>query len=113
MEGKPLHPHWIVVGMLTVAKLLDVTGQPMVKVDLPSPLRKGDPLRLRCRLEREADGRLQHLVVDHLFLVESVGFEGKRQLTALSATGKAPTWVSVKRPPKRFLGPAKHPPEEI
>lgn len=103
--------------MLSIVKLSDVRGEPAAKLDLPGPLRIGDPLGLKFRIERQNGGRTEVLVVDHHFRVREVGFdtatEGPhRQLLSVeTAYGRPPTWQSVKsrseRP--RRLSPAVSP----
>lgn len=98
--------------MLSVVQLSDVTGQPKAKLDLPGPLRLGDPLALRFRLDRDHGGRHEVLEVDHRFRVGAVGVDAsgypQRQLLALDSVDKAPTWRAVKKPPSvsRRLGKA-------
>ena len=98
---------------MSVVELSDVTGRPKVLQELPQ-LRVGDPVALRFKLKRTNDsGRDEELMVDHRFRVEAVGYDASgphRQLLVVSmASGKAPTWRSVKRSPGRRLGPARHP----
>lgn len=101
--------------MLTTLKLSDVNGEPKVKLDLPGPLRNGDPIALRFRIERRTGGRTEELDVHGRFRVTAVGFDGSasppRQLLSVESMGTAPTWRSVKKRnvvPRR-LGPAKAP----
>lgn len=88
--------------MLTVVQLSDVTGQPKAKLDLPGPLRIGDPVALRFRLERQNGGRFEVLEVDHRFRVSAIGVDAssspQRQLLSLDSVEKAPTWRAVKKP---------------
>lgn len=96
--------------MLSVVQLKDVTGEPKVKLDLPGPLRLGDPVALRFKLERTHGGRFEVLEVDHKFRVSAVGVDATswphRQLLALDSVERPPTWRSVKKPPSvaRKLG---------
>lgn len=106
-------------GMLSVIKFSDVTGEPKIKTDLPGPLRIGDPVAMRFRIERENGGRLEQLDVNGRFRVTAVGFEGRygaaKQLLSVESADKVPTWVSVKKriqEPRR-LGPARHPRQAI
>ena len=98
--------------MLSVVQLMDVTGQPKAKLDLPGPLRLGDPVALRFRLERQHGGRTEVLEVAHKFRITAVGVDAtswpQRQLLALDSVDKAPTWRAVKKPPSvaRRLGKA-------
>lgn len=99
--------------MLSVIQLMDVTGQPRAKLDLPGPLRLGDPLALKLKLEREHGGRHEVLEVTHRFRVAAVGVDTtsrgpQRQLLALDSVDKAPTWRAVKKAPyvARKLGKA-------
>ena len=103
--------------MLSVIKLSDVRGEPAVKLDLPGPLRIGDPLGLKFRVERRNGGRTEVLVVNGQFRVREVGFDSAtegphRQLLSVeTAYGRPPTWQSIKtrseRP--RSLSPAVSP----
>lgn len=102
--------------MHSVVKIEDVNGQPQVFQDLPSPLRIGDPLRLHFRTERQTGGRREVLEVDGIFRVTSVGLDASRiplrqLLSVQTATGKPPTWRSVKGRPEvsRKLPPAVFP----
>jgi hypothetical protein len=88
--------------MLSVVQLMDVNGQPKAKLDLPGPLRLGDPVALKFRLERNHGGRHEVCDVAHRFRVAAVGIDAstapQRQLLALDSVGKAPTWRAVKKP---------------
>jgi hypothetical protein len=89
--------------MLSVVQLMDVNGQPRAKLDLPGPLRLGDPLALRFKLERASGGRHEVLEVAHRFRVAAVGVDTtsrgpQRQLLALDSVDKTPTWRAVKKP---------------
>lgn len=98
--------------MLSVVQLQDVTGQPKAKLDLPGPLRLGDPVALRFRLERNHAGRCEVCEVNHRFRVAAVGVDAtswpQRQLLALESVDKPPTWRAVKKPASgaRSLGKA-------
>lgn len=102
--------------MLSVVKLLQVNGEPLVKLDLPA-LRVGDPIVLRFALERTNGGRREALQVDQQrFRVVTVGFDGStapvRQVISLEpADGRPPTWKSLKKPKaaSRRLSPAVSP----
>lgn len=102
--------------MLSIVKLSDVRGEPTAKLDLPAPLRIGDPLGLKFRIERRNGGRTEELVVDGQFRVSAVGIDTangtQRQLLSVEAAyGKPPVWRSVKtrsEPPRR-LSPARFP----
>jgi hypothetical protein len=101
--------------MLTIIKLADVNGEPLVKLDLPGPLRNGDPVALRFILSRQTGGRSEVLEVDGRFLVRAVGFDATvtppKQLLSLETVGRVPTWRSVKKlanEPRR-LGPTRFP----
>jgi hypothetical protein len=99
----------------TRIKLDDVNGKPMVLLSsVPSPLRVGDTLGLRFRVARQSNGRSEMLEVNGQFRVTAVGFDlaayARRQLLTVEALGKAPTWVSVRRPPQKTrLAPAVSP----
>lgn len=99
----------------TRIKLDNVNGQPNVLLGgVPSPLRIGDPLGLRFKLDRHSNGRTELLEVDGQFRVTAVGFDLAaypcRQLLTVEALGKPPTWVSVKRrAPRGPLAPAISP----
>lgn len=101
--------------MLTIIKLADVNGEPKAKLDLPGPLRIGDPLALRFSLERQSGGRSEILEVRGRFLVTAVGFDAsggvQKQLLSVDSAGKPPTWASVKKRSQgpRRLGPARFP----
>ena len=101
--------------VLTIVKLMDVNGEPKVKIDLPGMLRVGDPVALRFRIERKTGGRSEVLEVQGKFCVAAVGLDASRrphkQLLSVESAGALPTWRSVKRGPSvtRRLGPARHP----
>jgi hypothetical protein len=102
--------------VLSIVKLSDVRGEPAAKLDLPGPLKIGDPLGLKFRVERKNGGRTEELVVDGQFRVTAVGFDtasgAQRQLLSVEAAyGKPPVWHSVKNPsePPRRLSPARSP----
>lgn len=101
--------------MLTVVKLADVNGEPKVKLDLPGPLRVGDPLGLRFKVERQSNGRREVLEVDGQFRVEAVGFDNAsipaKQLLSVASATKPPVWRSVKsrKTASRRLSPAVSP----
>lgn len=100
--------------MLSLVRLLDVKGQPTVKIDLPG-LRVGDPVGLRFRIERANGGRTEELVVDGPFRVKAVGTDASsgppRQLLSVEAAQGLPTWRSIKKKPQkaRRLSPAVSP----
>lgn len=101
--------------MLSVVKLSDVTSEPVIKLDLPGPLRIGDPLALRFKLRRQTGGRTELLEVDGKFRVCAVGIDASvhpsRQVLSVEAVLKPPTWRSVKKEPApgRRLGPVRFP----
>ena len=105
--------------MLSIIKLADVNGEPKFKADLPGPLRNGDPVVLKFRLNRQTGGRSEVLEVDGMFRVETVGFDASRvphrQLLSVVPTTKVPTWRSVKKPltEARSLGPTEFPKTSI
>jgi len=106
--------------MLSIVKLSDVNGEPKVKLDLPGPLRIGDPLALRFVIERRTGGRSEILEVDDKFRVSAVGFDAssvpqKQLLSVESAGASPPTWKSVKKRPevRRRLGPTRFPKTEV
>lgn len=87
--------------MLSILKLEDVNGEPKVKLDLPSPLRIGDVVALRFRIDRTNGGRTEVLEVNGKFRVTAIGFDVTRppakQLLSVSSTGGSPTWRAVKK----------------
>jgi hypothetical protein len=99
----------------TTAELSDVNGRPKVRLDLPGPLRHGDPVALKLKLQRRSNGRTEVLEINHKFLITAVGFDGTtqppRQLLSLDTAGKPPVWQSVKTqaPSSRVLGPTRFP----
>lgn len=102
--------------MLSVVKLLQVNGEPLVKLDLPS-VKIGDPVAFKFRLERNNAGRFEVLYVSQRFRVMAIALDAsswpaRQVLSVEPADGKPPTWKSVKRPPqgKRRLSPAINPP---
>ncbi len=103
----------------TIVELADVSGKPRVKMDLPSPLRLGDKVRLAFKLQRKNDRRTEVLTVSGDFRVASVGFDSSggptRQLISVEAVGKAPAWQSVKNIPtvSRKFPPTHFPRTEI
>lgn len=100
--------------MLSIVQLDDVKGQPAVKMDLPQ-LKVGDPVALKFRIERQNGGRTEELRVIGRFRVTAVGYDAvdgpRRQLLSVEATGKPPTWASIKsrREGARRLPPARFP----
>lgn len=105
--------------MLSIVKLSDVTGEPKVKLDLPGPLRIGDPVALRFAIERRTGGRDEVLMVNGKFRVTAVGIDAAaapaRQLLSVDSVDVAPTWKSVKKRPTvaRTLGPTRFPRQAI
>ena len=105
----------------TILEVSDVVGKPRVKMDLPSPMRIGDKIKLRFRLSRQNGGRYEILDVAGDFQVRSVSFDnssggGARQILSVESMGVAPCWKAVKKdslPPHRKMGPAKAPPTPI
>lgn len=107
--------------MLTVVKLEDVAGKPKIKLDLPGPLRVGDPVSFpRFRIERSTpEGRREVLEVDsahNRFRVTAVGMDAssgppRQLLTVESAQGVPLGWKAVKKHPevRRRLSPAIFP----
>lgn len=106
--------------MLSIVQLQDVPGEPKIKLDLPGPLRIGDPVRLPAfRLSRQtAEGRTEQLEVgaSYRFRVTAVGQDAstappRQLLTVETATGPAPVWKAVKKVPaaRRKLSPARFP----
>ncbi len=101
--------------MLTIIKLSDVNGEPKAKLDLPGPLRIGDPLALCFVLDRQTGGRSEILEVNGRFQVKAVGFDASsgvpQRLLGVDSVGKPPTWVSVKKRlhGARRLGPTRFP----
>jgi len=105
--------------VLSIVKLSDVNGEPKVKLDLPGPLRNGDPVALRFVIERQTGGRTEVLSVNGRFRVTAVGIDAAaaptRQLLSVESVELAPTWQSVKRRPTvaRKLGPTHFPRQPV
>jgi hypothetical protein len=101
--------------MLSIVKLLDIKGEPVVKLDLPNPLGVGDPVGLQFRIERQNGGRTEELVVDGQFRVMARGVDAAsglpRQLLSVEPTGPVPHWRSIKNHAQkaRRLPPATFP----
>lgn len=107
--------------MLTVVKLEDVAGEPKIKLDLPGPLRIGDPISFPCfKVERTTpEGRREVLEVDGRqcrFRVTAVGLDASsgppRQLLSVeSSQNRPPQWKAVKKAPagRKRLSPARSP----
>jgi len=102
--------------MLSIVKIQDVKGEPKAMLDLPGPLRLGDPVALCFCVERRLAGRTEILEVKGRFQVEAVGFDAQRvpvrQLVTVSSLGlRPPVWRSIKQRPEpaRRLGPACFP----
>lgn len=99
----------------TIVTLSDVTGNPRVKMDLPSPLRIGDRVSMRFQLQRQNGGRSEVLDVTGDFRVSEIHFgtEGGvgRQHLVVQSLGKAPAWRAVKKAPvaAKRLSPARFP----
>jgi hypothetical protein len=100
---------------VTVLRLEDVNGQPVVKLGgIPSPLKIGDHVGLKFRVSRDSNGRHEVLDVNGQFQVKAVGFDAstvpRRQLLSVESLHKPPTWRSVRKPTQRgALAPAKSP----
>lgn len=109
--------HWR-ENMLSIVKLDDVKGSPVVKTDLPQ-LKVGDPVALKFRMERHNGGRTEELSVHGRFRVTAVGYDAidgpRRQLLSVEATGRPPTWNSIKNSPQevRKPSPARFPKTSI
>jgi len=91
--------------------ILSEVEAPRVKMALP-PLRQGDKLQLRFKLERIKNGRTEVLDVQGEFRVTSVSLTtDQRQEVAVESTGKTPSWRAVKRrpTPTRKVGPTRFP----
>jgi hypothetical protein len=99
----------------SIVELADVLGKPKVKMDLPSPMRIGDKVKLRFHLSRQNGGRSEVLDVNGDFQVRGVSFEMARQCLSVESLGAAPAWRAVKKTlsPVRKLGPARVPPMVI
>ncbi len=103
----------------TIVELGDVHGKPKVKLDLPSPMRIGDRVKLHFRLSRQNQGRTEVLDVSGDFAVRSVSFDASdgaaRQHLVVESSTVAPVWKAIKRTPnpQRKLGPAWLPPMVI
>jgi hypothetical protein len=103
------------MNLASIVVLSEVAGVPKVKMDLPSPLRIGDRLKLRFRVKRSNGGRVEVLDVDGEFRVRSLCFEpgSNRQILDVETgeSGKVPAWRAVKKGPefKRVIPPAKSP----
>lgn len=104
----------------TIIELRDVTGNPKVKLDLPSPMRLADKIQLNFRLARQHAGRSEVLDVVGEFHVTSVSFDltagpARQVLVVASKTGVTPSWRAVKKSTTtpRKLGPAKAPPQAL
>jgi len=107
--------------MLTVVKLEDVAGQPKIKLDLPGPLRVGDPVSLpQFRVERSTpEGRREVLEVPsahNRFRVTAVGLDAssgppRQLLTVETAQGAPLGWKAIKKRSegRRRLSPAIFP----
>ena len=93
--------------MLSVLRLDDVKGKPAAKMDLP-PLKVGDPVALKFRIERQNEGRTEELRVVGRFRVIAVGYDTidgpQRQLLSVESSGKPPVWKSIKN---RSTGPRR------
>jgi len=99
--------------MLTQLTLTDVTGKPSLKMDLPR-LRLSDRVILSFTLQRDNGGRVEQLDVEGEFRVSRAILDASsgipHPVLELEATGKAPTWKSVKGPKLcNQLAPAKNP----
>lgn len=101
--------------MLSLLELSDVNGKPKAKLDLPSPLRIGDRLRLSFVLKRQNAGRHEVLDVLGEFKVAAIGFDfsngHRRQVLSVESVTTTPHWKAVKKreDPRRPLAPSKSP----
>lgn len=99
----------------SIVELGDVQGKPRMKMDLPSPMRIGDRVKLHARLSRQNGGRSEVLDISGDFQVRSVSFDASdglpRQLLVVESSAVAPVWKAIKRgpPSTRKLGPARSP----
>jgi hypothetical protein len=93
--------------------LSDVKDAPVVRKELPGPLRLGDMLLLRFVVRRRHGKRTEELRVDGEYRVTSVAFDarfGTHQVVSVEATKVTPSWRSVKNvPERRVLPPARAP----
>ena len=80
-------------------------------MDLPSPLRIGDKLKLHFRVKRAHGGRSEVLDIDGEYRISVLSFEANRQILQVESLGIVPSWRAVKRTPefKRVIPPAKSP----
>ena len=92
---------------LSVIELADVPGKPKARMALPVPLRVGDRLALKFKLQRQTGGRTEVLTVDGEFRVGTMIIaQDGRQTLSVESVSKAPSWKAVKKPPARVLSPA-------
>jgi hypothetical protein len=93
----------------TLLELSDVPNKPRVKMDLPT-LRVGERLRLAFTLKRQHGGRSEVLEVTGEFRIVTASTDASsgqaRQLLAVEAIGKAPSWRAV----RKSAEPARRPP---
>lgn len=99
--------------MLTIVELSDVSGRPLVKLDLPL-LQVGAKIDLRFKLDRKNKGRTEILEVVGVYRIASVTTQLGRSFTqylAVESMGAVPSWKAVKAKPPivRRLGPTKGP----
>lgn len=104
-----------IMDIVTVVRLEDVNGQPVVKLGgVPAPLKVGDHMGLKFRIARNSNGRHEVLDVNGQFQIKAVGFDAsvvpRRQLLSVESLVKPPTWRSIRKTPQRAaLAPAKSP----
>lgn len=105
------------VTMGTIVELLDVKDRPRARMSLPGPLRVGDRIKIRLRLQRRKDGRTFQLDLDDEVRVTSVSFDATRspalQVLAVECIGAVPAWKAVRNPPTRVLPPTRFPPTKV
>lgn len=90
--------------------LLDIDA-PKVKIALP-PVKQGDHLQLKFKLDRTHNGRTEVLLVQGEYrVVRTVFLEDFRQEVTVEPLGKSPAWRAVKKKPTlaRKVGPSRFP----
>jgi hypothetical protein len=94
----------------TIVELGDVLGRPRFKMSLPLPLRIGDQLQLKLKLNRINKGRSEQISFFGVVRVTAVWFDVSHQFLVVDCVGKAPHWQAVKKQPPQGikLGPARH-----
>jgi hypothetical protein len=101
----------------SIVKFDDVKRSPEVRMTIPSPIHIGSKVRLAFKITQVSNGRTEELRVNGEFQVTSVINDltkGRSVMrVTISSIGVAPSWVAIKTPPARKLGPTLNGPTKV